>query len=114
MKRVPKQNLSEIQIHLLQIMARFPIGTWVKTRDFENLIDGKQLDKIHLVDPDSLSGHTDRTRRSLFIANRAGPLLGRLAMKQYIFKRPIKPGQNKGSEWKLAPLSDQLKEQGII
>lgn len=110
-------KLSEEQICVLKILNNHPPGTWLLTGQigrqmpvkFYGIRQGREVINISI-----------QESRKIYVSNKMGVVLGIMARKGLLIrklsklKKPNKMAQGMNSEWCLGPMSDLLKEQGII
>lgn len=98
-------ELTELKLTILRGMAKFPTTEFL-SREVANMVPDNLLPQRR--------GKT--ITRSNFIANRIGPLLGKMAKEGYTVGRKNlgKYRAGEGSYWKLGPLADKLIDEGKL
>ncbi len=106
--------LTEIELEILKILSKISPGKELTTSIIGNDIP------IHLIYippgiPDLWYTTHCKIQRDLFIANKLGPRLSNMEKKGLVIGRKNpKPRRGAGSFWRLGPMSDFYKEQGIL
>ncbi len=110
------KQLTGMQLACIRAVARLSINyERVATADVGNALPDSLVRHYMLQrKPQRSEQITDRLRDSL-IANHLGPLLTALAKAGYLVRTPNPhPTGGNVSWWRLGPLSDKLREDGIL